>query len=118
MDEFVKEENNGQAEFYLATMTGGTKDEGLTFTIDGQSSSTTKKYKLLLTGKEPPRTGDRILVMKISGTYIVLGKIGMPGYWWKFAPIQPSDQTLPILADKIDYIYQMFADTGIARREN
>lgn len=118
MDEFISTENNGQAEFYLATMTSGTMNEGISFTIDGQSSPTSKKYKMLLTGKEPPRTGDRILVMKISGTYIVLGKIGMPGYWWKFAPITTSDYTIQILADKIDYIYQMFADTGIARREN
>lgn len=117
MDEFVKGENNGQAEFYLATVASGTKDEGISFTIDGQSSPTSKKYKLLLTGKEPPRTGDRILVMKISGTYIVIGKIGVPGYWWNFSPLAAT-ATIADVISRVNGFGNMFADTGIAKNDS
>lgn len=117
MDEFVQTENNGQAEFYLATMTSGSKDTGISFTIDGQSGPTAKKYKLLLTGKEPPRSGDRILVMKISGTYIVLGKIGMPSYWWNFAPLATTASLADVIS-RVNGFGNMFADTGIARSES
>lgn len=103
-----------QAEFYLATMTGGTTGEGLTIKIDGQDAGSTKKYKILLTGREPPRTGDRVLVMKISGSYIVLGKIGAPGYWWRFTPMTTSDWTFQAVQNKLNQIYRMFNDTGIA----
>lgn len=116
MDEFVKEENNGKAEFYLATMSSGAMDEGISFTIDGQSSPTSKKYRILLTGKEPPRTGDRILVMKISGTYIVLGKIGTPSYWWNFSPLATSASLADVIS-RVNGFGNMFADTGIAKND-
>lgn len=64
-------------EFYLATVSTVSDANGVTFTLDGQSSATTKAYKTLLTGNELT-AGDRIVVMKHSGTYVVLGAIGNP----------------------------------------
>lgn len=107
-----------QAEFYLATVTSGNMGEGLTIKIDGQETGSTKKYKILLTGREPPRPGDRVLVMKISGSYIVLGKIGAPGYWWSFTPMTTADWTFQGVQNRLNRIYSMFSDTGIAIQTN
>lgn len=75
----VEEPKQGQAEFYLATVSGGTAGEGIKIILDGQDSAMAKPYKILVTGKSPPRSGERVLVVKISGTYIVLGAVALPG---------------------------------------
>lgn len=47
---------------------------GTTLILDGQSTAGAKRYKTLRTGTTL-RAGDRVLVAKLSGTYVVLGKI-------------------------------------------
>lgn len=58
----------------LATVAAVYSD-GVALTLDGQSAATRKRYKRLLNG-QTLTAGDRVLVLKHSGTYIVLGKIG------------------------------------------
>ena len=57
---------------YLATV-GSYTTAGATLIFDGQTTATTKRYKRL--ASYTPAAGDRVLVAKISGSYVILGKI-------------------------------------------
>ena len=61
------------AELLLATV-GSRTTAGITLILDGQTEATTKQYKSISTGVTLS-AGDRVLVARISGTYVVLGKI-------------------------------------------
>lgn len=80
MDELIlqKEEGAGagdhSAEFYIATV-GSLNSSGITLIFDGGSTATTKRYKSLATGRGSAFAGQRVVVMKQSGTYIVLGML-------------------------------------------
>lgn len=82
MDEFfvneVIENNTGDhsAEFYLGTVTA-TGSAGVKIKLDGQTEAMTKGFKMLKTGSTPT-VNSRVLVLKQSGTYIVLGAIVYP----------------------------------------
>ena len=60
-------------DFYLGTVSE-VSENGVKVLFDGHSSATQKNYKQLTTGIELS-VGDRIVIMKISGSYVVLGKI-------------------------------------------
>ena len=60
--------------FFLAAV-GAVSEDGVTIIPDGQSEATQKSFKVLCTG-DPVSSGDRVVVMRNSGTCIVLGKIG------------------------------------------
>lgn len=60
-------------EMFLATV-AGVNAEGVQITLDGESEPMTKRYKLLQTG-QTPAAGARVAVLKISGTFVVLGAI-------------------------------------------
>ena len=62
-------------ELYLATV-GASDSTGVTLIFDGASAATTKRFKSVGTR---PSAGDRVAVMKQSGTYIVLGTISAAG---------------------------------------
>lgn len=80
MDEFILTEETGagpgnhDAEFYLATI-GDTNSSGSTLIFDGTTTATTKRYKNLRTGRGSAWAGQRVVVMKQSGTYIILGML-------------------------------------------
>ena len=82
MDEFfvneVIEDNAGDhgAEFFLGTVSAVT-NTGIRVKLDGQNEAMTKGFKMLKTGSTPD-VGARVLVLKQSGTYIVLGAIVYP----------------------------------------
>ena len=57
----------------LATI-GSKNASGVTLILDGLSSASQKRYKHVETGVSLT-AGDRVLVVKLSGTYVVLGKI-------------------------------------------
>lgn len=65
---------NHEAEFYLATV-GDLTSSGVTLIFDGQTEPTTKRFKCLASGRGSPFAGQRVVVMKQSGTYIVLGML-------------------------------------------
>lgn len=60
-------------ELFLATV-AGVNSSGVLITLDGESAAMTKRYKQLKTG-ETLSVGNRVAVIKISGTFIVLGAI-------------------------------------------
>ena len=70
-----------RSELELATV-GAVYSDGVSIIPDGQSSASQKHYTALTTG-HALAAGDRIVVVKMSGSYIVLGRIradsGDPG---------------------------------------
>ena len=60
---------------YLATVGAWDPSAGTTLIFDGQQEATTKRFKRLVNGTTPA-AGDRVLVARISGSYVILGKIG------------------------------------------
>lgn len=64
-------------EFFLGTV-NSVNNDGVEITLDGQSTPMTKHYKQMVTGYSLS-ANDRVVVMKESGTYLVLGKIALTG---------------------------------------
>lgn len=75
-EEAKPEKTGGEAGFFLATVATADSN-GITFIPDGQTAATQKRYKMIASGPMPVE-GDRVVVMKHSGTCVVLGIIGMP----------------------------------------
>lgn len=69
----IAREEAEQPELLIATA-GSVTSAGITLILPGTSAATQKRYKRLLTG-ESIAAGDRVLAAKISGSYVVLGKI-------------------------------------------
>ena len=63
-------------ELYIGTVASVT-GEGIELTLDGQTEPMQKKYRQLITG-QALQEGARVLAVKISGTYVILGEIGTP----------------------------------------
>jgi len=66
------------AEFLLGTVASVSTTYGVKIQLDGQDTAMSKYYKMLMTGAGIPSVGDRVVIMKHSGTYVVLGKVGIP----------------------------------------
>ena len=80
MDEILfpeKLEAGENSELLLATI-GSINSNGATLIFDGQTAATTKRYKVMVTGSYMGN-GDRVVVMKHSGTYVILGEISYSG---------------------------------------
>lgn len=78
MDEFlVKKDDRGKAEFYLATVTSWySSTNEAQIVLDGDDSAMTKKYKTICGAVA---VSSRVVVMKMSGTFVILGEIGGDG---------------------------------------
>ena len=63
----------GRAELLLATVGNYNSSTGTTLIFDGTDTATTKRYKRV--GSASLSAGSRVLVAKISGTYLILGRI-------------------------------------------
>lgn len=76
-DLFIKEQTAGaqpgRAELLLATVGNYNSSTGTTLIFDGADTATTKRYKRV--GSASLSAGSRVLVAKISGTYLILGRI-------------------------------------------
>ena len=72
----LEQEPVQRSEFLLATIATADSASGtVTMILDGMTSAMQKSYKTL-SGAWPLEVGDRVVVMKMSGTYVVIGKIG------------------------------------------
>lgn len=60
-------------ELLLATVGSYSSTLGTTLIFDGADTATTKRYKRV--GSASLSAGNRVLVAKISGTYLILGRI-------------------------------------------
>ena len=77
MSDVLENQSTGQnAEFFIATVTGGTASAGYKLQFAGESSARNKSYKMLKNGSETNfASGSRVIVIKLSGTFVVLGKL-------------------------------------------
>lgn len=67
----LQDEDTGDVTFDLATVYS-VDSGGLRLILKNQSDPTQKKYKKL-SSYESPQVGDRVVLMKMSGTYVVMG---------------------------------------------
>lgn len=61
----------GRGEFYLATVISSSSTAGTKIQLDGESAPMDKLYKRI----SAVSAGNRVLVLKINGTYIVIGRL-------------------------------------------
>ena len=69
-------ESGSPCEIYLGTVSAS-DSSGIQLTLDGESAPMTKKYRQILTGNTLT-VGARVAVIKISGTFVVLGQLSAP----------------------------------------
>jgi len=116
LDEFLTtdEQAGAQApktEFYLGTVTAWSNDTGVAVKLDGASAAMTKRYKMMYMCR-PLHVNSRVVVMKQSGTYIVLGEIGNPNSWKNITNLADSASTADIIA-KVNEILAWMRTQGI-----
>lgn len=79
MDENVflnEEKSEVESTLLLATIGSASSSAGTaTIKFDGESETSAKAYKVLRSAW-PLSAGDRVVIMKQSGTYVIIGKIG------------------------------------------
>lgn len=98
MDEDLKQrERMSNAEFFLATVKGWDSTKGVWIQLDGQDSQMTKAYKQMLMCR-PLKTGTRVVVMKQSGTYIVLGEVSNPLPYYHPSDLSTSATLAQVIA--------------------
>lgn len=103
-------EESPRSDFYLATVTE-VSSSGVKFLLDGQTAALAKQYKQLNTGKTLA-VDDRIVVMKQSGTYIVMGRISYDNSGGG-GGAEPSS-TLPVM----DGVANVGTETAYARGDH
>ncbi len=116
MDEIIagKEKNKlpeTVPEIFLGTVNNWSMANGVEITLDGQSAPMTKKYKQLLVSRPLP-IGARVAVMKISGTYVVLGEISNPIGLQRPADLA-SDASLQDVISKVNAILGGLRTQGV-----
>lgn len=57
----------------MATVDNWNSTTGCTLIFDGSSTASTKRYSYLVNAS--PTNGSRVLVAKIAGSYLVIGRI-------------------------------------------
>lgn len=114
MDEILAEEQKIDfqgAEFYLGTVGTWSTTTGVEITLDGQSAPMTKKFKMMQVCR-PLKRGARVLVMKQSGTYIVLGEISNPTSYYHPSDLS-SSATLANVISRCNLILTILRNAGI-----
>lgn len=100
-----------EVEFYLATVNAWGNDTGVSVKIDGQPEATQKRYKMMLMCR-PLHVGARVVVMKISGSYIVLGEVANPNSWKSINDLASGASTADIIA-KVNEIIAWMRTQGM-----
>lgn len=112
MDEKVIREEKSEAEFFLGTVKAWSNADGVQVQLDGQDSPMTKRYKMMLMCR-PLKLNSRVVVMKHSGTYIVLGEISNPNSYKEISTLA-SDATLATTVSKVNEIINWMKTQGMA----
>lgn len=108
----VEGETPPDAQILIATI-GSLNAEGATLIFDGQDQPTTKRYKCLNLGRGAPGPGYRAAVLKISGTYVVLGEIAAPRLYYPVTDL-PANATTAEIINAINRIFMILRYNGIA----
>lgn len=117
-DLFITEQDTAggkapETEFYLATVTAWSNAAGVEIQLDGDSAPMTKRYKMMLMCR-PLAVGMRVVVMKQSGTYIVLGEINLPNSWKRIDDLANSATLADVIA-KINDLLAWLRTQGLLR---
>lgn len=112
MDEENIQNEKSEAEFFLGTVKAWSNAAGVQVQLDGQDSPMTKRYKMMLMCR-PLRVGSRVVVMKHSGTYIVLGEISNPNSYREISTLA-SDATLVTTVAKVNEIINWMKTQGMS----
>lgn len=91
------QEDKNTAEFFIGTVKNWSNLTGVQIQLDGQDSPMTKRYKQMLMCR-PLKVGARVVVMKHSGTYIVLGEISKPLPYYHPADLSSSATLAQVIA--------------------
>jgi len=97
LDEEIIQEDKNTAEFFIGTVKNWSNLTGVQIQLDGQDSPMTKRYKQMLMCR-PLKVGARVVVMKHSGTYIVLGEISKPLPYYHPADLSSSATLAQVIA--------------------
>ena len=100
-----------ETEFYLGTVVTWHNDTGVQIKLDGQDEAMTKRFKMMYMCR-PLKVNSRVVIMKQSGTYIVLGEIGNPTSWKGIADLSSNASTSDII-NKINDLLSWLRTEGI-----
>lgn len=112
MDEDIIREEKSEAEFFLGTVKAWSNADGVQVQLDGQDSPMTKRYKMMLMCR-PLKLNSRVVVMKHSGTYIVLGEISNPNSYKEISTLA-SGATLATTVSKVNEIINWMKTQGMS----
>ena len=112
MDEEIIQNEKSEAEFFLGTVKAWSNAAGVQVQLDGQDSPMTKRYKMMLMCR-PLRVGSRVVVMKHSGTYIVLGEISNPNSYREISTLE-TGATLTTVVSKVNEIINWMKTQGMS----
>lgn len=98
-------------EIFLGTVNAWNVSTGVQVTLDGESAPMTKRYKQMLMAR-PLHVGARVAVMKLSGTYVVLGEISNPTNYWNPADLA-SNADLAAVISKVNTILSAMRNLGV-----
>ena len=98
-------------EIFLGTVNAWNISTGVQVTLDGESAPTTKLYKQMLMAR-PLHVGARVAIMKLSGTYVVLGEIANPTYYWSPSDLA-TDADLAAVISKVNTIMTALRGLGV-----
>ena len=112
MGEEIAFEEKSNAEFFLGTVKAWSNAAGVQVQLDGQDSPMTKRFKMMLMCR-PLHVGTRVVVMKHSGTYIVLGEISNPNSYKEISTLA-SGATLATTVSKVNEIINWMKTQGMS----
>ena len=98
-------------EIFLGTVNAWSTSTGVKITLDGEEQAMTKRYKQMLMAR-PLKVGARVAVMKLSGTYVVLGEIANPRSYWSPADLA-TDADLATVIGRVNTILAALRDEGV-----
>ena len=114
-EELITEQAAGaqppETDFYLGTVTNWSNADGVQIQLDGQDQAMTKRFKMMQIPR-PIHIGERVIVMKQAGTYVVLGVLGMPNSWRRIPDLATTATTADII-EKINAILAWLRTQGI-----
>lgn len=99
------------AKFYLATVTAYSSS-GVKIRLDGQSEAMTKRYKMLQVGR-PVAIGERVIVMKMSGTYVVIGAVNNPISKSTIIDLPTNNTSVSLVSSRVNQILQWMRNQGM-----
>lgn len=104
-------ESGGAAEFFLGTVVSWNTNTGVKITLDGQDQAMQKGYKMMQVCR-PLHAGARVIVMKQSGTYIVLGEVSNPTLYYNPSNLATT-ATLEQVITRCNLILTIMRNAGI-----